>query len=363
MEVAAYFKEYFLSKGKLFIPEFGEFKGMAHASYHDRKSGMMIPPRRDIIFNPEVREGDNEFIKYFAQKERVTEHEAVNIIKDYAEECGYQIAKGRRLEIPGIGLFFKSPEGKVVYEPDQSLLTTNEFYGLEAIPAPKQPKRSFKSLTAMVSIIFFILIVFACIGTLMHYGIIKPHPSWLPLKEQQSSGNDSLSAETNEVAKEVKPSEETRSNTDEATATYQQNPVPQDNTSVPAEKVQSVPETQKPVKTTAEPVKEKPKQATAEKAAKESPGAKVAKPEIKVNETPSSSLYYVVGGCFKMEEGARRFAQELKSKGYASEIFGKTSGGLNMVCYNSFPDKAAAMKLLEKIRKEENKSAYIYHKQ
>ena len=72
------------------------------------------------------------------------------------------------------------------------------------------------------------------------------------------------------------------------------------------------------------------------------------------------------GDILAEENGVEKFLatlhEELKTKGYKSEIFGRTPAGLNMVCYNSFSEKAEALKLLEKVRKEENKSAYIYHK-
>lgn len=94
------------------------------------------------------------------------------------------------------------------------------------------------------------------------------------------------------------------------------------------------------------------------------------KPEIKTNtsskQTEPEALpggkFYIVAGCFRSEEGARKFVGQLKAKGYSSELFSKTESGLNMVSYASFKTRAEADAELLRIRNDENKAAYIVNR-
>lgn len=72
----------------------------------------------------------------------------------------------------------------------------------------------------------------------------------------------------------------------------------------------------------------------------------------------SEKKYYIVAGCFKDLNNANSLVNELKSKGYKSEKFGRI-GSLHAVSYDSFIDKNAATVKLREIRQAEKKDAWI----
>lgn len=68
--------------------------------------------------------------------------------------------------------------------------------------------------------------------------------------------------------------------------------------------------------------------------------------------------YYVVAGCFEIEENADNYVFYLKNKGYNPEKFGKV-GKLSVVSFNSFSSKEAAIKELREIQGKIEPEAWI----
>lgn len=68
--------------------------------------------------------------------------------------------------------------------------------------------------------------------------------------------------------------------------------------------------------------------------------------------------YYVVAGCFEIEENANNYVSYLKNKGYNPEKFGKV-GKLYVVSFNSFSSKEAAIKELREIQGKIEPEAWI----
>ena len=77
---------------------------------------------------------------------------------------------------------------------------------------------------------------------------------------------------------------------------------------------------------------------------------KAAEPEKK---------YYIVAGSFSIEKNAEKLMKKLQSKGYNSEIFGRTRHGLTMVSYEAFVTKSEALKELNRIIRQENPNAWL----
>ncbi len=70
--------------------------------------------------------------------------------------------------------------------------------------------------------------------------------------------------------------------------------------------------------------------------------------------------YYVVAGCFELEDNADDYMEELRNKGYEARKFG-TIGRLHMVSVGSFPSRQEALKLLRDVRFEVEPDAWIIH--
>jgi cell division protein FtsN len=80
---------------------------------------------------------------------------------------------------------------------------------------------------------------------------------------------------------------------------------------------------------------------------------------IKPAVVQQSQKYYIIGGCFEKEENAVKFLDGLLQRGFDAEKAGVTKRGHLRISYKSFTEKDPAHSYLQKIRDEENASAWI----
>ncbi len=72
----------------------------------------------------------------------------------------------------------------------------------------------------------------------------------------------------------------------------------------------------------------------------------------------AGTKYYVVAGVFSVETNADNLVTELRKQGYNSEKFAKI-GNMHAVCYDVFPTKREADRLMLKIQRDVNSGAWI----
>ncbi len=69
--------------------------------------------------------------------------------------------------------------------------------------------------------------------------------------------------------------------------------------------------------------------------------------------------YHIVAGAFKEAKNAKKKVAILQQKGYEARILRVNKWGLTEVCYASFQDKRTAINTLNKIKREDNKYAWL----
>lgn len=69
--------------------------------------------------------------------------------------------------------------------------------------------------------------------------------------------------------------------------------------------------------------------------------------------------YHIVAGAFKEAANAAKKVAQLQQKGYDAKIIGVNKWGLTQVVYQSYNDKRAAINTLKKVKKEDNKYAWL----
>lgn len=93
------------------------------------------------------------------------------------------------------------------------------------------------------------------------------------------------------------------------------------------------------------------------------------KPEVEITATPAEVLkttavenhqFFIIGGCFSIEENAENFIQELIAKGHPAKLVDKNKG-LYRVSYGSYASKDEAKSALPAIKGESN-GAWILKK-
>jgi cell division septation protein DedD len=325
MDVAVYLKELLLEKGDAGLPGLGNFSSQYKPAYFEETSGLFHPPHCDYFFNPEDDSLGIKLEKYIAEKENIAAGEAAAEISEYVKDCWYILNKGQRLQLMGVGLIYKDESGKLCFEADPLLVHGGDYYALGSIPAekhilapavPPRVKKKFPLKTFLaVFMITAVVLGGLWVGKMVHIFQRK--------MELRGPLSDTVSP--------------AKADADSLTDTSL---IPAQNVATPDTSLQPAETEQQKTPPTPEPIT-------------------VAKPEAVTQTDAETEGFAIIGGCFRSEEGAKKFNRQLIAKGFPSQVLGKTSSGLTMVSYSTHPDKASARKALEDIRQAGDTGAYI----
>ncbi|MHC1706222.1 MAG: SPOR domain-containing protein [Bacteroidales bacterium] len=310
MDVSKYIADFLVSKGFVNLPGLGSFSSTYTQARFTEDNKTLLPPGRIYSFDPTKITYDNQLALFIAGKENTPVSVAEKEVEEFVEGCHYVINKGKRLEIKGIGLLFKNDAEEIEFELDPNLLTENDFYGLPEImvkPTGRTSRKSFNRAKLVMLVFILTGIVFGGFYATKVADYLKEKifsPGIPDTSKPISNSNDSVLKDTVSVTDTSLPVHD--SLTDE-TEIKEETPPPVE----------------------------------------------------KITETPPREMYYVVAGCFRSEEGAKKTVTQLKGKGYEARIFGMSKQGLHMVCYNSYESKEEAKKFLSKITAETDPKAWL----
>jgi hypothetical protein len=324
--VEHYLKELLFDFDCVTIPGLGGFIMQAYPARIDSGKSRIHPPARFPSFNGLLKHDDGLLISIIARARHISYPAAASIVSEFVNLSKKRISSGEKVSLEGIGELSSAPDGGIGFKRLNALNFMGGVYGMEALnlyplSMPRQPARLAKrpvdrkpvkvkgkkpasvrwTLALSLPLILFLL-----------YGIIFPASV-----QNIYTGYSGLVfgfAHPGDV-RTIVTAPSSKNMTGLSTATVK----------IPSPAI--VPEVIK--ETIDEPV------------------------------VPASPKYYIIGGCFEKEENAVRFLSELISRGFEAEKAGTTNRGHVRISYKSFPDKPSALSYLQKIRNEENASAWL----
>jgi hypothetical protein len=114
------------------VPNVGAFVAQHIGAAFDSRQMRMTPPRKEIIFNAQVRHNDGLLASYVSKECGVSMAEAMKSVDDYAASINRQLKQGSSVMIAGLGsLVMKG--GKVNFTPNSSVVLLKTSYGLAPI--------------------------------------------------------------------------------------------------------------------------------------------------------------------------------------------------------------------------------------
>ena len=81
-----------------------------------------------------------------------------------------------------------------------------------------------------------------------------------------------------------------------------------------------------------------------------------------IETTAGMKQFYVIGGCFLVEENAVKFRDEAIAKGYQANIIGKNDKGMEMVSLYTSAKHDDAKSQADLIKEKFEKGAWIFSK-
>lgn len=318
MNISVYLIELLRLHDCVIIPDLGGFVTNYRPAEMDLASNSFSPPRKEIIFSNKLDKNDGLLVNHISESEGVGYLEARLIVSEIVDEMKSRLENGEKIELPMIGSLQYDRNERLVFEPEIQENLLLDAFGLEGFQFPqirhsdvfntKHPyvdkeavrpifnKRRIKSLAVGIPIILALLIIPAT------------RSSW---KNYSFRNNQASSTAAIELIQPSSPFASTPSSSVETKSSASLNAIPNK--------------------------KENPSPAS-------------------VNAS-SEGKYHVIGGCFKIKENADNLFNQLRERGYISEL-NQLPNGNYMVTVQSYAGWDEARIALSKLREEEPSAGY-----
>ena len=112
------------------IPTFGGFVAKQISAQIDYTSGIMLPPKKSLLFNRQLINNDGLLISEFAKNENCTFELAESAVKQKISEWNQALRNGERVSIDKVGYLFFDQEKNICFEQDRFFNLLLSSYGL-----------------------------------------------------------------------------------------------------------------------------------------------------------------------------------------------------------------------------------------
>ena len=99
----------------------------------DRKRSLLLPPRKDLVFNMNLSHNDGVLISHLAQAENIGFAEAAARVDDYVAQARRAIQKRMPFMISGVGTLRTHDGVNISFVPDDTCNYLSESYGLGSL--------------------------------------------------------------------------------------------------------------------------------------------------------------------------------------------------------------------------------------
>ncbi len=341
MQIDHYISELLFKTDSITIPEFGTFKLKYAPAVIEVHKKEINPRRKNIVFNPLIKQDDKILSDFIAKKEGIPLNEAQNKIRIFVKKCNEFLQNNKIIEFKNIGRLSLDKNKKIVFVPLETSNFLPDTYGMKPVKAQpiekkdnayyqkvdtKHPNKR-KYLFLWIILAFFLLLV---IGTTA-FSFIKPRIAqniWIDIQGLFSKKHTTTQ----------------QNYSDEVLAMPHIFMVAIDSSSLKSRTFAYTdlePDYQVPffVKDYATIKNSLPKQLT-------------------MDDLPKGK-YHLIAGSFSYKSNAEKFVNNLKSRGYKNSRI-VSSGQYYRVCFNSYDSKQNALNELAKLKRNVDNEAWLY---
>lgn len=112
------------------IPDFGGFVAKRSSAVIDHSKGVMLPPKKGILFNRQLTNNDGLLISELSAQEKISFEDAAAVVKEMVQEWNSKLNRGARVTIDTVGNLYFDQEKNLCFEQDRFFNLLLESYGL-----------------------------------------------------------------------------------------------------------------------------------------------------------------------------------------------------------------------------------------
>lgn len=305
MTTANYISDLLYRYECVIVPNFGGFVTNEISAKVNPISHTFYPPSKQLSFNSHLQNNDGLLANYIAATKKISYSEALESIEKEVVEWKL-LMNVEVLDFENIGSFKLNKEGKIIFEPTNSINYLTSSFGLGSYVSPAIKRVVFKEKIKQLETFSIeetkrktpVFIKYAAAAAILFaLGTV----GW---NEYQKMEYNNLVAESEQQQLKVEKTIQ------EATFVIS-NPLP----------------------------------------------------VITLNVTKEIYKYHIIAGAFRTPENAEKKLQELLEKGFNAKILGGNKWNLTEVAYESFTTEEEAINKMRNIHKTESKEAWMLVKE
>lgn len=305
MQISQYISELLFRYDCVVVPGFGAFLSERVSAKIDKSSGEFFPPCKRISFNTQLKSNDGLLANHISSVEEITYENAISKIKKQVDYAIKSLENSETIEFPNIGSLTNSKKGKITFEPTNKNNFLKDSFGLSAFISPTVTREN-KKLSNKPTIALktkkqktYTFRKYAAIGIIL-LGL---------------SGIIAGNIYSNSIDKH--------------------------NTLVQQE-VESI-------------IENRIQKATFSVNTDLNP--------ININILKKVGDFHIVAGAFRIKKNSERKLRELKRLGFDARLIGQNRYGLHQVVFESYNTRKDAENALMKIKKTQDKTAWLLFKE
>jgi hypothetical protein len=339
----------FLDYDCVIIPELGGFVCNERTAWYDEDKEEMVPPSRDVLFNPNLVYNDGLLAQEIMRAKGLDYTEAMKLVASEASNMIEALKSGRPIEIPRLGRLYTSDDGLVRFLPDAELVRMLGSFGHARIPL------ATRELTSVLPVI--VAPVIEAPVTPPSDKKVVPEPKVIPLRVRLArvaavvaiplalGGAWMLTEpESSNTLMSVFPSLHTDVIVSSFTPSDNSIPVISDNASEEIDDALVI-------NYAPDPILETPPLAI------EIPV--VEAPVLEEPVVPQQINFLIVGGAFSIEENAKSLAKTLRKEGYSPTQHYQSHNKLYLVALGEYESERTARADLAKARKSGRTATWL----
>jgi hypothetical protein len=306
------------------IPGFGGFVCNERPAWYDDEKEEIVPPSRDVLFNPNLTHNDGLLAQEIIRSTGVTYSEAMKLAENESQFIASELKLGNSVEIAGVGRLYSGEDGVNRFAPDAELVRTLSSFGHSRIPLMRlQTKQVSKPTEDKKEPVVVTMVPLS--KKLARVAAILA----LPIAAVAIIGGTYIAKESNgsNTLLSLFPSPEA------IISTFS----PSENSSlVDFEEIEEKDINIEYVEPEPEPEEEK---------------------EVVIRNRVVNFL--IVGGAFAVEENAHTLADELRDEGYNPTFHFQNHNKLHLVALGEFEKEAEARRAMAKARRSGRKASWL----
>jgi nucleoid DNA-binding protein len=306
MQLSQYISDLLYRYECVTLPNFGAFLSHPISARINEGTSSFYPPQKQLSFNVQLKSNDGLLASYISDVENISFKVATRKIENQVSQLKLRLEKGETVEFKHIGELISSDEGSLSFIPSDSLNYMTEAFGLASFVSPSVERQAHQEVVQKLESRGAIALTpkrrksalymkYAAIAVLA-LGLAGSIGSNLYLTQIEVQNNLAIDTANTTLDNKIQ----------EATFVID-NPLP----------------------------------------------------AVMVNLKKQNGNFHIVAGAFRVKANSEKKLQQLKTLGFSARLIGVNSYGLHQVVYESFETRKDAERALFKIRKTQDRAAWL----